>query len=48
MRHYEARRPDQVPRNPQQHLALCKGLGNKPELVLLEVAQAAVDQFRRG
>ena len=52
VRHHEARRPDQVPGNAQQDLALGERLAHQLELVLLEVAQPAVDQLggrrRRG
>jgi hypothetical protein len=33
-------------REPQQHLALAQRLAHQAELVLLEVAQPAVDQLR--
>jgi hypothetical protein len=46
MRHDEARRPDEVARDAQQDLALGKRLGHQAELVVLEVAQPAVDQLR--
>src|SRR5258706_8440434 len=47
VRHDEACRPDEVAGDAQQDLALGKRFGHEAELVLLEVAQAAVDQLRR-
>ena len=52
MRQHERQRLDDVRRLPQHHLALGERLADQPELVVLEVAQAAVDQLgaplRRG
>ena len=51
VRQDEAHRPDDVRRRPQQHLALDQRLADQPELVIFEVAQAAMDQLaaaRRG
>ena len=51
VRQHELERRDEVRRDPEQHLALGQRLGDEPELELLEVAQAAVDQLgarRRG
>ena len=48
MRQHEAQRPDDVRRELQQHLALAQRLAHQAELVVLEVAQAAVDQLGRG
>ena len=44
--HHEARRPDQVRRHAQQRFAFRQGLGHQAELVLFEIAQAAMDQLR--
>src|SRR6185503_1130785 len=41
----EARRPGEVPGDAQQDLALGERLGDQAELVMLEVAQPAVDQL---
>jgi len=46
VRHHEARRPDEVRGDPEQHLALGERLGDQAKLVLLEVAQPAMDQLR--
>jgi hypothetical protein len=49
VRHHEAQRPHDVRRRLQQHLALGQRLAHERELVVLEVAQTAVDQLgRRG
>ena len=51
VRQHEAHRPDDVGRRPQQDLALDQRLADQPELVILEIAQAAMDQLaaaRRG
>jgi hypothetical protein len=51
MRHDEAGRPYEVPGDAQQDLALGERFAHQLELVLLEVAQPAVDQLggrRRG
>ena len=51
MRQHEAQRPHDVRRDAPQHLALGQRLAHQPEIVVLEVAQAAVDQLggaRRG
>ncbi len=45
MRHDELDRPHEMRRDPQQDLALGERLGDQAELVVLEVAQAAVDQL---
>ncbi len=45
-RQHEAQRPDQMRRRAQQHLALAQRLAHQPELALLQVAQAAMDQLR--
>ena len=47
VRHHEAQRPHDVRRAPQQHLALGQRLAHQRELVVLEVAQPAVDQLGR-
>ena len=46
MRQDEAQRPDDVRRLREQHLALGERLAHEAELVVLEIAQAAVDQLR--
>ena len=48
MRHHELERPDDVRRDSEQRLALGQRLGNEPELVVLEIAQPAMNQLRRG
>jgi hypothetical protein len=51
VRHHEAQRPHDVRRTAQQHLALLQRLAHQRELVVLQVAQPAVDQLggrRRG
>ncbi len=48
MRQHEAQRPDDVRRRTQQHLALDQRLADQPELVVFEIAQAAMDQLGRG
>ena len=45
VRQHEAHRPDDVRRGAQQHLALDQRLAHQPELVVFEVAQAAMDQL---
>jgi hypothetical protein len=37
-----------VRRGRQQHVALAQGLAHQGELAVLEIAQAAVDEFRAG
>ena len=44
----EAERVDQMRRRAQQHLALRQRLMNQPEVVVLEIAKAAVDELGRG
>ena len=48
VRHHEAHRPHEMRRGAQQHLALGERLRDEPELELLEVAQAAVDELAAG
>ena len=51
VRQHEAHRPDDVRGRGQQHLALDQRLAHQPELVVLEIAQAAMHQLaaaRRG
>ena len=52
VRQHERERLDEVRRDGEQHLALGERFGDQPELVVLEVAQAAVDELgaplRRG
>ena len=48
VRQHEFQRPDDVRRDAQHHLALGQGLGHQAELVVLEVAQPAVDQLGAG
>jgi len=45
VRHDEARRADEVGRDLEQNLALGESFRNQPELILLKIAQAAVDQL---
>src|SRR5262249_15880394 len=45
MRHDEARRPHQMARDIEQHLALGERLGHEAKLEALEIAQSAVDQL---
>jgi hypothetical protein len=46
VRQHERQRLDEMRRLPQHHFALRERFVHQPELVLLEVAQAAVDQLR--
>src|SRR6185436_18446143 len=46
VRHDKARRPGDMAGDPQQDLALGERLGDQAELVMLEIAQPAVDQLR--
>src|SRR5206468_11647727 len=46
VRQHERQRLDDVRRLPQHDLALGERFTDQPELVLLEIAQAAVDQLR--
>ena len=48
VRQHEAQRPDDVRRGIQQHLALDQRLAHQAELIMLEIAQAAVDELGRG
>ena len=48
MRHHEAQRRDEMRRGAQQHLAFLQPFAHEAELVLLEIAQAAVDQLGAG
>ena len=52
LRQHEALRPDDMAGVGQQHLALLQRLAHEPEFVVLEIAQAAVDELgarrRRG
>jgi hypothetical protein len=48
MRQHEAQRPRDMRRHRPQHLALLQRLTHEAELVVLEIAQAAVDQLGRG
>jgi len=48
MGQHEPQRPDYVRRRAQQHLAFNQGLADQAEFVVLEVAQAAMDQLRGG
>ena len=45
-RHHERQRPDQVRRQLDQQPALEQRLADEPEVEVLEIAQAAVDEFR--
>ncbi len=46
VRQHERQRLDDVRRLPQHDLALGERFADQPELVLLEIAEAAVDQLR--
>ena len=48
MRHDEAQRPHDVRRGTEQYFALDQRLAHQVEFVVLEIAQAAVDQLGRG
>ena len=48
VRQHEAQRKGEVRRLGQKHLALLQGLAHQPELVVLEIAQAAMDQLGRS
>jgi hypothetical protein len=45
VRQHEFQRPDDMRREAQHHFALGQGLGHQAELVVLEVAQSAMDQL---
>ena len=45
VRQHERQRRDDVRRDRQQHFAFGERLGDQPELVVLEVAQPAMDQL---
>jgi hypothetical protein len=45
VRQHELQRRDDMRRGAQQHFALGQRLGHQPEFVVLEIAQAAVDQL---
>ena len=47
VRQHEAHRPDDVRRGLPEHLALHQRFPHQPELVVLEIAQAAMDQLGR-
>ncbi len=44
-RQHEPQRPDDVRSSREQHLALRQALVHEAKLVLLEVAQTAMDEF---
>ena len=48
VRHDEPQRPDDVRRHPPHDLPLGERFADEPELVVLEIAQPAVQQLRRG
>ena len=48
MRQHEAQRPDDVRRRLEQHLALDQRLAHQAEFIMLEIAQAAMDQLGGG
>ena len=48
MRQHETQRKGEVRRLGQQDLALLQRLAHQPELVVLQIAQAAMDQLGRG
>ena len=48
VRQHEAHRMDDVRRRAQQHFALHQALMHQPERVVLEVAEAAMDELGRG
>ena len=45
MRQHETHRPDDVRRVAPQHFALHQRFAYEPELVIFEIAQAAMDEF---
>ena len=45
VRQHELQRRDDMGRGAKKHFALGQRLGHEPELVVLEIAQTAVDQF---
>ena len=45
---YEAQRPDDVRRDPPQHLALAQRLAHQTEIVVFEIAQAAMNKPGRA
>ena len=48
VRQHEAHRPDDVRRGAQQHLAFRQRLPHQAERVVLQIAQAAMDQLGGG
>jgi len=44
----QAQRPDDVRRGFQERFAFHQGLANKREIIMLEIAQAAMNQLRAG
>ena len=48
VRQHKAQRPDDVRRDAPQHLALHQRLPHQPELVMLQIAQPAMDQLGGG
>ncbi len=48
MRQHEAQRPDDVRRRLEQHLPFNQGLAHQAEFIVLEIAQAAMDQLGGG
>ena len=48
VRQHEAQRPDDVRRGAQQHFALRQRFPHQAELVILQIAQAAMDQLGGG
>ena len=48
VRQHEAQRPDDVRGEGEQHLAFLQALSHQPEFVMLEIAQATVDQLGAG
>src|SRR5205809_86898 len=46
VRQHELQRCDDMWRGAEKHFALGQGLGHEPKFVVLEIAQAAVDQLR--
>ena len=48
MRQNEAQRPDDMGRGLEQHFALDQRFAHQPEFIMLEIAQAAMDELGRG
>jgi hypothetical protein len=48
VRQHEAHRRSDMRDHPQQRLALCQRFPDQPELIMLQISQAATDQLGRG